>query len=123
MESGQDQTSTLRAKVPKDGFEARYDPIEERRNRVRDEIPRLQGELDFLRISLVSSDQFVRDSQDLYSRWPELEFDEKCRIVEQVVDKVTVGPGEIELSLSFVPPTTVAQWPCTSPRSRRRGPS
>jgi hypothetical protein len=43
--------------------------------------------------------------------------------IKGFVDKVTVGPGEIELSLSFVPPTTVAQWPCTSPRSAPPGPA
>jgi len=106
--------------VSKEGFKARYAPLEERRNRIRDEIPRLQGELDFLRISLASSDQFIRDAQDLYARWPELEFDEKARIVEQVVERITVGAGEIELDLSFQPATTVTQSPCTSPRSASR---
>jgi hypothetical protein len=106
--------------VSKEGFRARYGPLEERRNRIRDEIPRLQGELDFLKISLASSDQFVREAQDLYGNWEKLNPDEKSRIVEQVVDRITLGNGEIEINLAFRPVTTVTQSPCTSRRSAPR---
>ncbi|MEB3221092.1 MAG: recombinase family protein [Candidatus Sericytochromatia bacterium] len=93
----------LADQLSKEGFGERHKPLEARRATLRDEIPRLQGEISFLKISLASSDEVIREAQDLYSRWDELTLDEKLRIVEQAVDKVTVGEGEVSIELGFRP--------------------
>jgi len=93
----------LADQLSKEGFGERYKPLEARRTHLRDEIPRLEGEVSFLKISLASSDEVIREAQDLYSHWQDLTSDEKRRIVEQVVDRVTVGEGEVNIELGFRP--------------------
>ncbi|MCG3134351.1 MAG: hypothetical protein HMLKMBBP_01657 [Planctomycetes bacterium] len=102
----------LSGQLPQESVGERYRPIEARRNQLRDELPRLQGELDFLKISLVSSDEMIREAQDLYTHWGDLNHEEKRRIVEAITDRLTVSEGEIEINLCFRPSAseTVTGW-------------
>lgn len=91
--------------IPSKGFGLRYRPVEERFNQLQDEIPRLQAELDFMRIERLSSDQIVSEAQDLATRWPDLTDDEKRTVVENVTDRITVGENEINIELFCLPAT------------------
>jgi site-specific DNA recombinase len=91
--------------LTKSGFGERYRPLEERRDELRREIPRLQGEIDFLTIQLLSSEEMVVEAQDLYSRWDDLKREEKRTIVEHIVEEITIGQDTIDLNLAFLPPT------------------
>lgn len=81
-------------------------PLEERMGQVETELPRLQGEIDFLKIQQLSAADFATEAGTLYSRWKELSFEERRQIVEHVVERIVVGHGEIEINLSYEPPTT-----------------
>jgi hypothetical protein len=37
----------------------------------------------------------------LYERWPKLAPDEKRKIAEAIMEKIVVGEGEIDLTLSY----------------------
>ncbi len=90
-------------KITPDGFGERYGPLEVRRNQIRNEIPRVQGELDFLKIQYLSSDEIVEEARDLYSRWDGLLADEKRRIVETITERVTIAKDEVEIHLCYLP--------------------
>jgi site-specific DNA recombinase len=87
-------------------FAERHRPLEERMGQVETELPRLQGEIDFLKIQQLSAADFATEAGTLYSRWKELSFEERRQIVEHVVERIVVGRGEIEINLSYEPPTT-----------------
>ncbi|HYI09395.1 MAG TPA: hypothetical protein VEK57_10025, partial [Thermoanaerobaculia bacterium] len=65
--------------------------------------PRLQGEIDFLKINYLSSSEIVSEAQGLYSRWPSLPFEEKRRVIENITEKIVVGDGDISLELCYLP--------------------
>lgn len=75
--------------MPIDGFGRIYKPLEERKRQLDDEIPRLQAELDVMRIQLLSQDDVLTQARDLYSRWREFTVEERRRIVEAVVDALS----------------------------------
>src|SRR6202521_4139812 len=87
------------------GFGERNTPIEDRRGQLEAEIPRLQGEIDFLKIQHLSEEQLASEAEDLYTRWDDLSPEDKRALVQAIVNRVTVGTDEIEISLSYLPRT------------------
>ncbi len=83
-----------------------YRPLVERRDQIENQIPELQGEIDFLRIQYLSSDQILNEAKDLYSRWPNLIADEKRKIIENITEKIIVGTDDISINLCYIPTTS-----------------
>jgi len=86
-----------------DGFGKFYRPLEVRQKQLADELPRLQADLDILKINHVSADTILTEAKDLYGRWPHLNREEKQRIVESITEKIVVGKGEISITLCYLP--------------------
>jgi site-specific DNA recombinase len=84
-------------------FGERNRPIEERLSQLREELPRLQGEIDFLKIRYLSASDVVFEAQTLWTQWPELPFDDRRRIVENITEKIVVGDGDISFELCYLP--------------------
>lgn len=81
-------------------------PLADRIKELENQIPELQGEIDFLRIQKLSGDQILNEAKDLYGRWPEMTKDEKRRVIEQIVSKIIILEGEVEIDLCYLPPTS-----------------
>lgn len=90
-------------RISPDGFARSYRPLEERLKGMEDELPRLQGELDFLKIQYLAKDEILAETRDLYGRWPSLAAEEKRAIIEAVVQKIQVGKEVVEIDLSPFP--------------------
>ena len=67
------------------------------------DLPRLQAELDALKINQLSSEEVMAEAADLYGRWPKLSFDEKRRIVESITDRIVIGKEDVDISLCYLP--------------------
>lgn len=87
------------------GFGRRNDPLRKRQEEIEREAPALQAEIDIMKVSLLSSTEIIQEARDLYSKWPELPLEEKRYIVETITDRITVGEGDVEIELLYVPPS------------------
>ena len=85
-------------------FGERNDPLSQRRRQLEDEIPRLRGEIDYLKINCLSSAEILNKAHDLYGRWSDLTQEEKRTIVENLVEQIIVGDGDISINLCYIPP-------------------
>jgi site-specific DNA recombinase len=95
--------------VAKEDFGRLHRPLSERRSQLEDELPRLQADLDFLRIGIASREAAFADARDLASRWTTLPFPERRQIVETITERVVVGRGEVEITLLYTPPKDVLE--------------
>jgi site-specific DNA recombinase len=84
-------------------FKERYQPLDDRKRQIEEELPRVEAEADLLRIDELSSEQIVSEVQDLHRRWPKMAVDDRRRMVELLVKDIVVGNGEISLNLCYVP--------------------
>ncbi len=82
-----------------EGFGRHHKPLAERLTQIDDELPRLQAELDVLRISSQYREETLGEARDLAERWGSLPHDEKRQIIEAITDRIVVGEGEIEICL------------------------
>lgn len=108
--------------ITPDGYGRTARPLEERRQALEDEIPRLRGEIDFRKIQYLSKDEILAEGRDLYERWTTLTREEQRAIVEALVRTITVGKQEVEVDLAYFPdsPEIAAERPRDLPAARRR---
>jgi len=85
------------------GFGDFYKPAEARLNQLMAELPKLQAEVDFLKVNKLSADDILHEAGTLYDRWPSLPAEDKRKIVECLVEKIVIGDGEIDITLSHLP--------------------
>jgi len=85
------------------GFGEYYKPAEERLNQLVAKLPKLQAEVDHLKVTTLSAEEVVSEAQNLYARWPTLPGEDKRRIVESIVERITIGKGEIDITLTCLP--------------------
>jgi site-specific DNA recombinase len=90
------------------GFGDFCKPAEQRLNQLVAELPKLQAEVDFLKINKLSTDDILHEASTLYDRWPKLPTEDKRKIVECLVEKIVIGDGEIDITLSHCPPSEEA---------------
>jgi site-specific DNA recombinase len=86
-----------------EGFGRFYKPLEERLKQIDSQIPEIQGEIDFLKIQYLSSDQIFNEAKDLYSRWPQLTSEEKRKIIENITEKIVIGNEDVAIHLTYLP--------------------
>jgi site-specific DNA recombinase len=85
------------------GFGDFYKPAEERLNQLLTELPKLQAEVDRLRIDQISTEDVAKEAGSLYSRWPSLTLDDRRKIAEAVCEKIVIGKDDIDITLSCLP--------------------
>lgn len=86
-----------------EGFAEKNGPLETRVRSLEDELPRLAGEVDFLRLQLLSSNEVVAEAQDLHTRWGHLTFEEKRQVIEGITDRIVIADNEITIDLAYLP--------------------
>lgn len=84
-------------------FKERYQPLDERKVQIQAELPKLEAELDVLRLDGLTTEQIMSEVQDLHGRWPKMGLDEKRKSVEMLVKDIRIGDGEITISLCYRP--------------------
>jgi site-specific DNA recombinase len=85
------------------GFGKFYKPAEERLNQLTAKLPKLQAEVDYLKINKISAEDVMQEANTLYDRWPQLALDDRRKIAEALCEKVVIGKGEIDITYSFLP--------------------
>jgi site-specific DNA recombinase len=91
------------AEITVEAYGRQYRPLEERWKQIDSQIPEVQGEIDFLKIQYLSSDEIVHEAKDLYSRWSDLNSEEKRKIIENITEKIVIGKEDITINLTYLP--------------------
>lgn len=107
--------------LDKEGFRARYQPLADRQKQIDAELPRLQAELDLMRIGHISSEEIVTEARDLFTRWPTLPVEEKRRIVETITDRIEVGKDEVSINLLYLPDISSSALDAANKATRQHG--
>jgi site-specific DNA recombinase len=93
----------LSGQIPTDGFNKYYKPLDEQLKQIEYSIPEIQGEIDFLKIECVNGNQLMHDAKNLYDRWPQLKFDSKRQIVEEITSIIVISNDEIKIKFNYTP--------------------
>ena len=89
--------------LPLAAFGRRYSPLEERLSQLEDEIPRLEGDLDFLRMGLLDIDELGSTGAEFVKQLGELEGEDKRALVESLTTQIVVGKEDVTIRLVHMP--------------------
>ena len=89
--------------ITSQGFGQFYKPAEERLNQLLAELPKLEAEVAHLKVTDLSVEEVTTEAERLYTQWPKLPLENKRNIIEAIVEKITIGKDEIDLTLSYLP--------------------
>jgi site-specific DNA recombinase len=84
-------------------FRERYQPLDLRKQEITNELPRLQGELDALRVATLSEEYLTKEVNGLHARWPSMDQEERRLVIEQIVTEMVVGAGKISIKFCHLP--------------------
>ena len=93
----------LDGQITAQGFGEFYKPAEERLNQLLAELPKLQSEVDCIKLDHINTEDVVHEATILQDRWPKLSNDDKRRIAESLVEKLVIGENEIDITFSCLP--------------------
>jgi site-specific DNA recombinase len=108
----------IEEQITPQGFGDFYKPAETRLNQLLAELPKLESEVDLLKVNRLSADDIVHESATLHERWPTMPQDDKRRIVEALIEKIVIGNGEIDITYSCAPSS---EEQCKSQQGLRLG--
>jgi site-specific DNA recombinase len=102
-----------------DGFREWHRPLEERLVGLGGEIPRLQGEIDFLKVKTVMQDDIVSRTRDLAQNWLTMDLPQKRTVVESLLKRIAIHPDTVEIVFANLPPLSeiMANGPYSPPAS------
>jgi site-specific DNA recombinase len=98
----------IQEQITAQGFGDFYKPAEQRLNQLMAELPKLEAEVDFLKVNKLSADDVVHEAHSLHERWPKMAVVDKRKIVEAIIEKIVIGDGEIDITFSHGP-TSIEQ--------------
>jgi len=93
----------IQDQITAQGFGDFYKPAEQRLNQLLAELPKLEAEVDFLKVNRLSADDVLHESNSLHESWPSLPSEDKRKIVEALIEKIVIGNGEIDITFSHLP--------------------
>lgn len=99
----------LNEEIDKDSFAIEFKPLEQQLRQIENELPRLEAEVDFLKVQALSSDTVLQEASDLYEQWHSLSFEQRRAIVEVITESITIGKQDITIKLGFLPATPLSQ--------------
>ncbi|HEU4560917.1 MAG TPA: recombinase family protein [Longimicrobium sp.] len=90
--------------VSVEGFRRLYRPLEERAKELQDELPRLQAEVDFVRLQNLSGESIASSGLSLFEHWENLALDERRTVIEAITQRISINGDEIDIELCYLPP-------------------
>ena len=93
----------LEGHITPQGFGDFYKPAEERLNQLLAELPKLEAEVDFLKVNKLSAADVLHEANSLQERWSTMLPLDKRKIVEALIEKIVIGDGEIDITFSHLP--------------------
>ena len=86
-------------------FGSYHKPLSDRLTQLQAELPKIEAEMDYLKIHSISASAVEQEADNLYSNWPQLPPENKRRIIEGIVERIEIHPAEIQITFSSSAPS------------------
>ncbi len=87
--------------IDKKGFTGKYEILNSRKEQVEEEIPRLEGDLDYLKMSYIGREYVLKQATTLNKLFDEMDYKTKASIIRDILYSVTYNQTENTLHYDF----------------------
>jgi hypothetical protein len=88
--------------ITPEGFGKLYRPLEDQERALTAELPKLQAEADAIEMHQISAEEVFAEATGLHQKWPHFGQEEKRRIIESIVERVTLSGDTIDITFSYM---------------------
>jgi site-specific DNA recombinase len=103
------------------GFRPRYDTHANRKRELDEELPRLLARKETIRLSARNTEEALRETKDILSRWETMPKEHKRLIIEAILVRADIGADEVEFTFLHEPTSTPPSTPPSTPINIRGG--
>ena len=89
-------------RIDKETFSSRFEPLTVRRDNISQEIPKLQGEIDFIKSEDVGRQYVVTQATTLAALWSELTYEARQEIIKEVVERIEVSNESLHFDVHHI---------------------
>jgi site-specific DNA recombinase len=89
--------------ITPEGFGTIYKPLEAQEKALTAELRKLQAEVDAIEMHQISAEEVLSEATILHKKWPGFSQEEKRRIIESIVEKVTLLDDTIDITWYNLP--------------------
>ncbi len=89
-------------RIDNETFSSRFEPLLARRNNISQEVPRLQGEIDFINSEDVGRQIVIRRATTLAALWSELSYEARQEIAKEVIERVDVSKESLHFTIHHI---------------------
>ena len=89
-------------RIDKETFSSRFEPMTTRRDNISQEVPRLQGEIDFINSEDVGRQFVVSQATTLAALWSELTYEARQEITKEVVERIDVSKESLHFVIHHI---------------------
>lgn len=89
-------------RIDKETFSSRFEPLTTRRDDISQEVPRLQGEIDFIKSEDVGRQFVASQATTLAALWPELTYEARQEITKEVVKRIEVSKESLHFDIHHI---------------------
>lgn len=113
--------------IPKEGFSKHYNPLFEQAKQIDEQLPKLQGEIDYYTSQVSSTEEIISEARSLSNHWFNLDFSAKRNIIELITKSIVIGDSKIVINIGYLPMMPSASESMTNghhnPRDSSRRPA
>jgi site-specific DNA recombinase len=84
-------------------FSERIRDLQERKGQMESEIPRLEGEIAFMKISELGKDYLITKATTLYALWDTIDYNSHVKIARELTNGITVKKNELIFEYFYLP--------------------
>ncbi|NTW87945.1 MAG: recombinase family protein [Desulfobulbaceae bacterium] len=89
-------------RIDRETFASRFEPLTARRENISKEVPRLQGEIDFINSEDVGRQYVVSQATTLAALWSELSYEARQEITKEVVERIDVSKESLHFEIHHI---------------------
>lgn len=97
------------------GFKPRYETHANRKRELEEELPRLLARKETIRLSARNTEEALRETKDILSRWETMPKEHKRLIIEAILVRADIATDEVEFTFLHEPSSNPPATPPSTP--------